>query len=73
MKKSRKSCYQDRNKLVTTPRMAVEALPEAPTPHSPHSALGQGLSRLAPAQRSEQRPAGKNEQAFGGVKAFPFV
>ena len=72
-KKSYKSCYGDRNRLVTTPGMAVEALPGAPALHSPHSALGQGLSRLAPAQRGEQRLAGRNEQAFVGVKAFPFV
>lgn len=67
-----KPCNQHRKGLTITPEPA--ALPGAPAPLRPHSALGQGLSRLAPAQspagRNEQA---RNEQAFEGVKAVSFV
>lgn len=43
-----KPCNQHRKGLTITPEPA--ALPGAPAPLRPHSALGQGLSRLAPAQ-----------------------
>lgn len=62
-KNSYKSCSQDRKGLTITPEPAV--LPGAPAPHGPRSALGQGLSRLAPAQPGNKaRRGGMNRQGM---------